>query len=473
MRLFFSLLLCACVYGDSDERRKKYPELFELVEKAHAAPPEFAASTLLRVADSSSITEPAWKIELIEEAFRLAARVQHPVRKKLVKGVALEGRTSSLSWAYQQNLDRLTLESMAVERMLRLDKKKALNLFSEIRIPKLIQAECSDFLINDTTPYFSAFESVSHTAISLKKDKLETIKFILSNVQSPIELPSLLTAWDRSFSPQDYAEAIGWIAGAMDRLSGDDRAFSDALRDVSAKFEEQHDIPGLVETYRAFLVRHFTAPRCQSGKLLEDTKYAADVFNSRFIGPLHANVSALTETEMKPAKVVELLKREPAFSGFENLRQLVMDLMFTVPEGHSSATWRTTNTWRDKFQAFLRDSLDAKQDTNEVSGEFFSRKAGMLASAVTMAPNGQLRQKTVIDYLAFLAHSDMQRENFLLWIAELGSLVDITRNTRAEEYQNVLVALEASGHPVMSLYAMRERLLASPPKWANPPALVQ
>ena len=337
----------------------------------------------------------------------------------------------------------------------------------------MIQAECSDFLIDDTTPYYSAFVSLSHTAKSSKKDQLETIKYVVSNVQSPIELPSLLTAWDRSFSPQDYAAVIDWIAGAMNRLSGDDRAFSDSIRDVSSKVEEQHDIPGLVETYRAFLVRHFTAPRCQSGKLLEDTKYAAEVFNSRFIGPLHANVSALTETEMKPAKVIESPNRGPSYSGFEGLRQTVMDLMFTVPEGQTSAAWRNTNTWHDKFLAFLRDSIDAKQDINEGSGEFFNRKAGMLATAVTIAPNGQLRQKTLTEYLSFLAHSDMQREDFLLWIAELDSLVDLTRNTRAEEYKNVLSAFEASGHPVMSLYAIRERLLEAPPKWANPSALVQ
>ncbi len=474
MRLLVaSLLFCLCAHGGSNERRKKYPELYELVERARSTPPEFAASTLLRVADSASITEPAWKIELIEEAFRLAAQGQHPVRKKLIQGAPLEGSISSLSWAYQQNLDRLTLESTAVERMLKLDKKKASDLFWEIRVPMLVKAECSDFLINDTSPYLNAFAAVRQSAISGKKDKLEAIKSIVNNVRSATELPSLLTALDRSFSREDRATVIGWIAGAMNRLSGDDRAFSDSLRDVSARVELLQDVPGLAEAYRAYLVRHFTAPRCQGGKSVEDTKYAATVFNSRLIGSQQANVSALTETETTPTKVVELSKRDSAFSGFESLRQTVMDLMFTVPEGHSSATWRSTNTWRDKFQGFLRDSLDAKQDARENAEEFFSRKSGMLATAVTIVPMGPQRQRTVTDYLAFLAHSDMQRENFILWLAELVTIVETTRNTRAEEYINILDALKASGHPVMSLYATRERLLGSRPEWANPPALLQ
>ena len=54
-------------------RRQKYPELFRITELTQAAPPEFAAWGLLRVAESSQLRDRDWQKELIAQAFEQSA----------------------------------------------------------------------------------------------------------------------------------------------------------------------------------------------------------------------------------------------------------------------------------------------------------------------------------------------------------------------------------------------------------------
>src|SRR4051794_28478058 len=54
------------------------PATMGLIDRARGVPPEFSADTLLTLAASPLITERAWKLALIDEAFRNAAQAQVP-----------------------------------------------------------------------------------------------------------------------------------------------------------------------------------------------------------------------------------------------------------------------------------------------------------------------------------------------------------------------------------------------------------
>src|SRR5579862_737245 len=82
-------------------------EVLGLVDQARALPPEFSADTLLRIAGSPLVTEPAWKRELIEEAFRTGSHAQLPFRRRM--GSYTDERSSHAAWDH--GLEALTLQT--------------------------------------------------------------------------------------------------------------------------------------------------------------------------------------------------------------------------------------------------------------------------------------------------------------------------------------------------------------------------
>src|SRR3954470_22297820 len=54
------------------------PATMGLIDRSRGLPPEFSADTLLTLTVSPLITERAWKLQLIDEAFRNAAQAQVP-----------------------------------------------------------------------------------------------------------------------------------------------------------------------------------------------------------------------------------------------------------------------------------------------------------------------------------------------------------------------------------------------------------
>jgi hypothetical protein len=60
------------------KRRLQHPDLVKVADLAPSAPAELAADALLRVADSERNQDRNWKIELLEEAFQMAALARQP-----------------------------------------------------------------------------------------------------------------------------------------------------------------------------------------------------------------------------------------------------------------------------------------------------------------------------------------------------------------------------------------------------------
>src|SRR5690348_1908317 len=84
-----------------------------IVELARGAPVEFSADALLRVVESGKIVDPEAKIDLVEQAFRLAASAKFKVRMRKLPGSMADTRSSYLGSAYDLKLDVLSLQSRA------------------------------------------------------------------------------------------------------------------------------------------------------------------------------------------------------------------------------------------------------------------------------------------------------------------------------------------------------------------------
>src|SRR5581483_10248352 len=130
MRLFRTLLFLSVPALTCGATRP--PELVALAERAASLPPEFAADGLLRIAGSPKVADPAWKRELIESAFHLAAAAQPPFARRNWSGA----RANLFDKAYSQGLDALTLQSRAVSALLALDPRQARAMLAEFPPPK-------------------------------------------------------------------------------------------------------------------------------------------------------------------------------------------------------------------------------------------------------------------------------------------------------------------------------------------------
>ena len=83
-----------------------------LIESARAAPAEFAADAMIRIAGTDKI-EQARKIELLEQAFQRASGAQEPYQRHGLP-LRLNGSTAYRNRVYQQGLDALSLRLGAV-----------------------------------------------------------------------------------------------------------------------------------------------------------------------------------------------------------------------------------------------------------------------------------------------------------------------------------------------------------------------
>ena len=429
MRLLVLLMLLpACLFADSKERQKQFPDIFQLVERAQSVPPEFAASTLLRVAASPALSDKTWKKELLMEAFRFGGMSRYPMQRSIIRGHGAESSQASLtSLAYAQKLDRLSLQGMAVKQMIPLDKAKAWDMFNEMQPPTVAKGSCEDLLLDNPSAYYDLIPLVIKLPARSMNAETSWMNNFVVRVQSPVELPLIMNAIGRSIVLSEQWNLLGAsLAAVLDRISGDDRAFTSSLPEVQEKLTLTEQMmrswanpEPLIVAHRSYLGRHLKEPRCGENKNV----------------PVFADAS----------------------------RAQFMHLMFGGASRGLSDADKITEAWRDEFQAYFRTILDAKPQSAETEEAFFLRKGGMLTAAVTMVPTGAELDKAVVQFLSYLANENMQQANFLLWFDQLAKLADLTRSLRPADHDGFLRAVEATGHPVLSLYAMRERILVARP----------
>src|SRR5581483_902694 len=97
-------------------------EVAGLIDMARAAPPEFAADALIRIAASGGI-DKAKKAALLEEAFQTAQSAQQPYKRRIALAKT-GGPVRFVNSAYAQEIDSLSLRLRAIEALLPIDARK-------------------------------------------------------------------------------------------------------------------------------------------------------------------------------------------------------------------------------------------------------------------------------------------------------------------------------------------------------------
>jgi hypothetical protein len=194
---------------------KRSPEIETLVNEAFFLPNEFGSNLLIKIEQSNLIKEEKWKKELLEKALNLSENAQTAIKKRLaIKGISYDNREVFLSKAYNQKLDKMSLQLSIVREMLKIDKPRAKQIFNQISFDKnFLTSSCADALIPDVSDYYKTLADIANTTFSIKEKKANAhynfvenqLTTISANIQvSPIA--RMISALN--FTPQEKENLI-------------------------------------------------------------------------------------------------------------------------------------------------------------------------------------------------------------------------------------------------------------------------
>src|SRR5262245_36362229 len=171
--------------------KSRNPELVKLIDELRVAPPEFAADSMIKLSAHPEIDDK-WKVEILEEAFRIAFDAQLPYKMKHLENLPPETRTGYKGRAFDLKMDRLSLQLLAIINLIRLDRMKARSLWNEMQKPRLAPLKCEDSLVYDISLYYLAIMEMARKAFTPEEMRTgEEARFVDShivNIASPAEV---------------------------------------------------------------------------------------------------------------------------------------------------------------------------------------------------------------------------------------------------------------------------------------------
>jgi len=458
------------------ERQTRYPDLYALTELARAAPPEFASVALLRVAECPRLTDPAWKHELIEEAFQSAAGAQNTRRRAMPGGRFESSLEMNEAVAGNLELDRISLQVRAVRDMLSVDPHAALDLFQRFDFPPPRTLTCSDALVDNVVDYYAvagvwptqltAFEGPPERR---RDEAAALVKARVDAIRSHVEIaPAAAMILNAEPSGPYEDELINSLAGVLARLPHDDRSFTASLYEITSAFAKFPRTSAIAAPDRAYLVSNLSGARCSDNltgdwvpKVAED---AVKSFNDNFSSPNDPALAPIRGEEIKAensgvAAVTERIATEQEQQKFDAMFQLNFG-----PKGRGlTDAEKNTPEWRASFTDAVKTVGDIKQEPGESDKKFFYRKSGAFKMIVVIAPPSPERDTAFDDYFHFLTTSDFQRDHLVQWFSEIEGAISLSASLYPKERNKRLQEMASSGHPVLALWARLSLVLSPQP----------
>ena len=456
-----------------NEPPKLPPQLRSVVDLAMSTPAEFAADALLRVASSNRVQDHDAKRDLIDTAFHIAARAQHPIQLVSAPGTGVDTRSGYLGSALRLKLDALSLQSRAVEAMVNVDKAYARDLLSQISVPSLPTLKCEDPLIPEVSVFYDAVVQVAgHVVSGHGEGKAEQVSFALaeiSRVSNSAEIPGAARvlnslAWDSS----QFEILLGAFASRLDAMPADNRTFSYYERSIEQEIQQVAQrckglgvaSQGFAQSYRKYLVRQMTAPRCEK---TNSVRTVSGDFNitAAFDG---GEIAPLTPEEITPqesggaAKVENYWQTAESKQIFQGCLRLRM-----APNGSQySEEARSSDEWKRQLMDFLNTLASWSPVAEASEADYYHEKAIVYEALLELTPAGQLRDRVLLSYVDFLQGSNLQQQNPVEWFWHARSTLDRLRTQPSQEAR-LRAAFRASANTVLALEATLDELVPSSP----------
>lgn len=464
-------------------------EVLLLINDVRSAPPEFAADLLIRIAQSDKVAEPAWKCELLEEAFRLAATVQQPVKRVSLPSSPTDTRAGFLASAFELGLDALSLECRVVNALLSVDKPKAREMFAQIPKLQLAALDCEDSLVYNVSDYYATLKRIAETTFKPKEIKrnehVRLVESRLSQMVSPSEVvPALDTVSTINVSSTQRQLLLDSLSSALGKASGDDRCFTASLYylDQAMKsFIAQCVRQGIsryevLRSYRAYLIRHLAAARCADNAVFfrKGTQEALIASFNAMRSQSDGSVLEISADDIKPVRVAGSVKAHTHWQSHKAsvLLTRIKKLRFGSGKAPLTAAERETLDWQTEMDEFLKDMADWTKEDEQSAEDYFHQKCLLLKALIELAPKKGTRENLISKFVEALNDFDLSRGSRIEWFWQARFLfvdawqVDGTSSSAPRLVMNksdTLPIVDYTRNPVLYLYSQVEKLLDKRP----------
>jgi hypothetical protein len=457
-----AMVVAASSLGLSGQERPALSSDFNtLVADARGLPADFSADALIRLSGSSRIT-PASRRDLLEEAYMRAYATYDDHRRSTTGSLQPESRQSAQRSAYDSGLTRLTLQIRAAQLLAFTDAARARELFEWIDL-NLEPGVCDDPLVAAVDEYYSALSLLARTAFA--NDRVEAVRFLerhLWRARLPNEMPAVARAVLRFRPALDEAiyleSVVRWI---LERSARDPRGFSSASLDIVSRVadlqeaDHRRGVPGwyLLDGLREYLLSQLNGPRCADSTIEE---MVAPAFNAA-VGRLGAgwDVDPIDPRTVRPSKLLAAAQFNYYWQTPE-ARRLSSNEAMLRGDGKKNypVAVRRSKDWSDQADLLLTaiEQWSGRQESAE--RDYFYQKAVLFGGLVDLIPAGALRTRATRALINFLRHSDTDRDRRMLWFALMRRVLELARSDQSRE---IFAELEASRHPVLSVYSRIER----------------
>jgi hypothetical protein len=461
-----------------------------LLEAARAAPAEFAADAMIRIAALDQM-EKTRRADLLEQAFRKASGAQQPYKRH---ATFLRPGTPSgfFNRAYGQDLDGMSLRLRAIEALLPLDSQKARALFLQTPPPNFPRLKCADFLVYDVARFYDTLGSIVRQSFTAEEVQAggpsRLLERFAGNVASPVQVaPVARMLAAAGVKDADFGKLVASFAEALGRVSGDDRSFAYSIpagRQILTLVEElkrrQLSPLPLLEAYRLYLVSNLSAARCADDDSMmgnatsfgfaagqavdQEAQDAVGFFNRNLrMAPLQP----IPEEESTPSRLegVATGLRTCEDADCRTIAAQYRGLVFGENGSPYSVDQKSSPAWRGKVRDFLA-ALSKWQESasgpHPTAAEHFRGKSAAYGELLNLVPNSPERELVVRALLDYLTHNPFQRENRLEWFLPVNALIGrvaldpLGMGRLAED-------LRKADDPTIALYAELEMLAPRTP----------
>lgn len=460
-RLLLAVMLAAGATVLGQERRTRDAQIDKLIADARAVPAEFSADALIRLAGFPQVST-ATKVELLDEAFQRAHSARDDYRLSARPELPDDSRQGAQRQAFATGLNRVSLQSRAVQQMAFIDPPRGRERFEWIDL-NVSAASCDGPLVPAVDDYYTALGYVARTTFgSDRAAALWFLEFHLWRAHLPSELPAVARAMQRFRpKPDEAAYLESALRVIMQGARADPRGFSTASLDIVQrmadlqKADRDNGIGGwdIMVSLRDYLTTQLKGPRC-ADSITEPL--TAPAFNTA-LTLLDADyaVKPIDGASLKPSGLLAPARIDYYWQSQEarRLREAWIQLRGRDRTPVPLAV-RVTSAWRDQAERLLTSIQQWTGLREPAPRDYLYQKSVLLMGLIELMPQSPVRVSALRALVEFLRHEDNDRNLRSLWFAMLRRLLEMARGA---ERSQILTALEESQHPVMSLYARLER----------------
>lgn len=441
-------------------------EIENIINDARSLPAEFAVDIFLRLAASNNI-DKKWKQEILVEAFTLTADMQNEFRMKSKYGTPVDSRINYRSYAFDLNLDALSLRSKIISQMLAIDRGQALRMLNQLspklRLPTL---SCSDQMVYRVDDFYVMLGSVSKAVYDERKiQQGERVQFLLpyvQNMSAPAQIgPLARMILSLHLTDKELFILSQTFASALKQISADDRSFTAALiQDKTAthvfELTQQVQREGgahseIANALRSYLGKHLNGVRCEDNVKAITTELPRHIQEINY----YFRNSPFTLDDLKPARVEETVSTTEFFES-KDASKLSIDLKELASYDDDESSTKEPKTFSASDEQILKylrqlEDWDGNGETSQI--DYFHQKCVLYLSLARITPPGQPGEQVMTSYINFLNQPAIIKESRIEWTLHARELLGLLQQRKGEERAKLVTALVYSKSPILQTYA--------------------